>query len=240
MTDRALEASLTALVDALRRDTAEGCSVVLYGSAARGDWAEGSSDVNVLVVVDDPRPASLARLTPAVVAWHDAGHNPPLLIGRDEWRRATDTFPIEITDMQAAYQVLTGADPVAGLRVETEDLRQALETAFRGKLIRLRQAYVRFSGMEPVLGGFAAATSSELLVLLRCVAVLRGMSPGTSPEETLTTLEKVIGPHSAILRTVASRRRDPEWSCPVEEFAAYIEAIDRLVDLVDTHTPGAP
>jgi hypothetical protein len=238
MTNSSLDERLGVLAAALEKATDRGCSVVLYGSAARGDWVEGRSDVNLLLVVDDPGAESLSRLTPAVVAWHDQGHIPPLLIGRDEWHRATDSFPIEITDMRGAYRVLAGADPIADLEVDPDDLRQALETEFRGKLIRLRQAFVRFGGMEPVLGGFAAATSSELLVLLRSVAVLLGRPPGTSPEATLASIGDVLGPYGAILGEIVARRRDPEWSCKSASFAAYIEAIARLADIVDTHKHG--
>ena len=235
----AIEQDLATMAEDLRRETGDGCSVVLYGSAARGDWDAESSDLNLLVVVDDPSPGALVRLTPAVVAWHDKGHAPPLLIGRAEWERATDTFPIEITDMQVAHRVLTGPDPVADLRVDPEDLRKALEAAYRGVMIRLRQAYVRFSGQSPVLGGFAAATSSELLVLLRATAALRGNDPGTTAEATITALAADLGPDAAVLRAIIDRRRDPEWSCPAADFAAYLGAITRLAALVDTHTHGA-
>jgi hypothetical protein len=238
--DAAVERDLVTVADAIHAETGGGCSVVLYGSAARGDWDHERSDLNLLVVVDDPSPAALARLTPAVVAWHDQGHAPPLLIGRGEWERATDTFPIEITDMQLAHRVLVGDDPIDRLVVDPEDLRQALETAFRGKMIRLRQAYVRFSTMEPVLGGFAAATSSELLVLLRSTAVLLGSPPGPTAESTIDSLADALGDHAGILRTIVARRRDPEWSCAAADFAEYLGAVARLADIVDTHTHGAP
>ena len=79
-------ADLVAQLDALAgMDT----SAVLYGSAARGDWVPGRSDVNVMLVLDDPSPPALRRLTPAVTeCWHNHGFTPPLIIGRKEWKRA--------------------------------------------------------------------------------------------------------------------------------------------------------
>ncbi len=232
--DRALDA----LVGDLRaQSTLYGA--VLYGSAARGDWVAGRSDVNLLVVVDDPTPAGLAAYTPAVIAWHEAGFTPPLLIGTEEWRQATDVFPIEIVDMQSAYRVVAGNDPVAGLIVDPAELRRALEAALRGKLVRLRQAWVRFSDVPITLGGFAAASISELLVLLRGVAVLSGIVPGQEPLAVLAALTPILGAEATgAIGEVAGHRRDHEWACPSTTFVRYLEAVRAAVAVVDHHSLG--
>ena len=93
-----------------------GYSAVLFGSGARGDYVRGRSDVNLLVVTESAEFARLRALGPALRKWHDASYEPPFLFTRDEWQRATDVYPIEITDMQARYELLRGVDPVAGVR----------------------------------------------------------------------------------------------------------------------------
>src|SRR5690606_18659778 len=138
------------------------------------------SDVNLLLVLGDPSPGSLTRLSDALSSWHDSGFTPPLLLGRYEWRRATDVFPIEITDMRLCHRMLVGADPLEGMAVPDSDLRRALAAELGGKLMRLRQAYVRFHGSPQSLGGFARSSCSDLLALPRTAAVLVGRDPGTS------------------------------------------------------------
>ena len=59
-------------------------------------------------------PATLRALGPAFAAWRKSSPQPPLLISRAEWARAADAFPIEISDMRAAYRLLRGDDPLAG------------------------------------------------------------------------------------------------------------------------------
>ena len=44
-------------------------SVVLYGSAARGDYQEKTSDFNLLLVLRDLEPAPLEALSPARRRW---------------------------------------------------------------------------------------------------------------------------------------------------------------------------
>lgn len=237
--DKQLNAALDRLVEQVGGSVAPGCSVLLYGSAARGDWDAQRSDVNLLLVVDDASPAALARLRDAVKGWHERGFTPPLLIGRAEWHRATDVFPIELTDMQLSHRVLAGPDPLEGLVVDAEELRAALESALRGKLMRLRQAYVRFHDMMPVLGGFATSSCSELLVLLRGIAVLLGRSPGATADTAIDAVADKLTDGAAAIRSVASHRRDAEWSCSPELFAEYLQAVQRAADLVDTTSTGA-
>jgi hypothetical protein len=232
-----LDKAIAQLIERLG-ESGIGYSAVLYGSAARGDWAPGSSDVNLLVVVDDASPMGLRRLTPAVTAWHDAGFTPPLILGRLEWRRAVDVFPIEITDMRSAYRLLGGSDPVQDLDVDPADLRRALETELRGKLLRLRQAYVRYGETPVTLGKFAAASISSVLVLLRATAVLEGINAPETAAEIVAALGSALGPDSAAVLEVAAHRRDKKWACAPETFVRYLETVRCAVDVVDQYQRG--
>ncbi len=236
MAQREVDGALDSLAVELESALGTAFSAAAYGSVVRGDWLPGRSDVNVIVVLDDASPANLARLTPAVKAWHERGFTPPLFIARAEWARAADVFPIEITDMQLAHRVLHGEDPIAAITVDQKDLRRAIEGELRGKLIRLRQAFVRFSTTPALLGGYATTSAPSLLVLLRCTAVLLGRDPGQSASDTLAVMRDVLGPDSEVLVEVVAHRRDPEWNCPAGVFERYIDVVRRAVDVVDTHT----
>ncbi len=233
MDRQGLDQAISTLVSDLDEYVGPKESVVLYGSAARGDWIPDRSDVNVLLVVDDPSPASLRRLAKPIADWHERGLVPPLLIGRAEWESAADTFPVELTDMKLAHRVLRGADPVTGVDVDPADLRRALETDLRGRLVRLRQAYVRFGDSAAALGGFAAASISSVIVLLRCTAVLLGRSPGNTAAEVVAVLGPELGPDAPVITELAPHRREAEWSCPPATFVRYLEVVRRAVEIVD-------
>lgn len=233
-----LDKALAALITRLHAPGTPACSAVLYGSAARGDWIAGRSDVNLLLVVEDPSPPALKTLADAVQEWHRGGHTAPLIIGRAEWQRSVDVFPIEMTDMQLCHRILLGADPLEGVAVAPADLRRALESELRGKLVRLRQAYVRFGESEPTLGGFATASIGQLLVLLRCTAALLGRDPGSSAASTIAVLPELFGEESGALLEIAAHRPDAEWSCPSETFVQYLECVHRAVEFIDHHSQG--
>lgn len=234
-----LDQSLGTLAKSIGELAGLDASIVLYGSAARGDWVPGRSDVNLLVLVGDTSPAALRRLTPAVSAWHARGFAPPLIMGRAEWDRSADVFPIEIADMRVAHRVLCGTDPVVGLHVDPADLREAVEKELRGKLVRLRQAYVRFGDAGMILGGFALASISSYFALLRCIAVLYQRSPGLAPDDTAAVLAQELGADAGVAVEIARHRNEPEWNCPPATFVRYLELVRRTVDLVDTFQNGA-
>lgn len=119
-----------------------GYSAVLYGSLVRGEYLDGWSDVNLLLVLESASPDVLLTLDTAFAGWARSHQPPPLLLSRPEWRRAADVFPVEITDIRGAYRLLRGVDPLAEVRVERSELRAALERDLRGRLLRLRQGFV--------------------------------------------------------------------------------------------------
>ena len=188
---------------------------------------------------DDPSPAALRRLAKPIADWHERGLMPPLIIGRAEWESAADTFPIELTDMKLAHRVLRGSDPVAGVAVDPADLRRALESDLRGRLVRLRQAYVRYGDSAAALGGFAAASISSVVVLLRCTAVLLGRNPGTSAAQAAAALGTELGPDASVVAEIAAHRRETGWNCAPETFVRYLEVVRRAVELVDHFRGGS-
>src|SRR5690606_5670177 len=86
-------------------------AVLLYGSAARGEYREGGSNLNLLVILREVGAETLRRGSAPAREWAEAGNPPPLLLGEEEWRRSADVFPIEYTDIRDANVLLHGADP---------------------------------------------------------------------------------------------------------------------------------
>jgi len=208
-------------------------SAVLYGSAARGDYLPGRSNINLMLVLDDPSPARLRGLAPAFAAWRKSAAEPPLLISRAEWARASDVFPIEITDMRAGYQVLRGADPLGDARVQRRDLRQALERELRGKLLRLRQGYAAAGGDGKGLGDLATGSVATILVLLRSLLTLAGRPVPASPVSLATEAAALIGVAAGSLTTPVERRAERGWRCTPQEFEQYLHAVSRAAEYAD-------
>ncbi len=216
-----------------------GYSAVLHGSVVRGEYLEGWSDVNLLLVLESATPDVLAALAGPFALWARARQAPPLLLARTEWRRAADVFPVEITDIRSAYTVLRGDDPLPDVTVRPEDLRPALERDLRGRLLRLRQGYVSLSGDPGALAALARSTAPSVVVLLRTALVLAGAQVPSARADVVATAGLVAGFQSAPLVTILSHLGDGDWQCDQASFAGYIAAVESTVRYIDTLSPGA-
>ena len=70
------EAIVGSLINDLDQSLAGRYSAVLYGSAARGDWVTGVSDINLLLVLERS-PAQAGTAVPAPSAAASAGASAP-------------------------------------------------------------------------------------------------------------------------------------------------------------------
>jgi predicted nucleotidyltransferase len=215
-----------------------GYSARLYGSAARGDYVPGRSDINLMLVLDDPSPSRLRALAPGFEAWRKGAAEPPLLISRAEWARASDVFPIEITDMRAGYRVLRGPDPLADASVDPADLRQALERELRGKLLRLRQGYAAAAGDERAFGRLASASAGTILVLFRSLLALAGRPVPSGVAALAADAVSLVGAPAGALLGPVEHRGDRAWRCSAAEFEQYMDAVARAAGYVDQLQPG--
>lgn len=215
-----------------------GYSAVLHGSIVRGEYLEGWSDVNLMLVLESAGPDILGTLTGPFALWAKSNQPPPLLLSRPEWRRAADVFPVEITDIHGAYRVLRGEDPLAEVSVEQADLRAATERDLRGRLVRLRQGLVALAGDPGALAGLARDSAPSVIVLLRCTLTLAGAQvPPTRPDVAVTA-GLVVGFPSAPVVEILTHLADPDWNCTPDCFAGYIAAVEATVRYVDHLSPG--
>ncbi len=211
----------------------QGYSAVLYGSAARGDFVPGRSDINLMLVLSQLTPAVLRSMSRGFSAWRKSIQEPPLILSRDEWNRASDAFPIEITDMRLSYQVLRGGDPLDGMQVDRTDLRKALEREFRGKLLRLRQGYSTYAPDPAALGSLGLQSAATILVLLRGVLTVAGRPVPAEATELASDAARLIGFEAEHVAHVVRHRSDREWRCTAEEFENYMAAVEQTARYVD-------
>src|SRR2546423_13824886 len=102
------------LVKALHEALGPGLkSIVLFGSAAAGDFVDGVSGHDLLIVADKLGAAELAALSAPLARWRQAGNPLPQLFTAAELAGSADVFPIELTDMQQSRRGVVGEEPDA-------------------------------------------------------------------------------------------------------------------------------
>ena len=83
-------------------------AVVLYGSAAGGEFRQGHSDLNVLCLLKMIDTSELAKFRPVSRWWWRKGHPAPMAFTLQELRDMADVFPIELLDMKERHRILLG------------------------------------------------------------------------------------------------------------------------------------
>jgi predicted nucleotidyltransferase len=211
-------------------------SLVLFGSAARGTHVAGQSDVNVLAVVRDASVAALHAATPVVAEWTKGGQPPPLIFAEDEWRAATDVFPIEIEDIRDAHRVLAGRDPLDGVTTRRGDLRIELEHEVRGKVLRLRTEYAAAAADGKALGRLLVHSAGTFFVLFRAVLRLTGGVPPAKHDALVREACAATGLDASVFDWVlaALDGKKPAELKPYDPAAGrYVDAMEKLADFVN-------
>src|ERR1700712_430605 len=118
----------TAFIDDLRATHGKNlASVILYGSAAAGDFVPKQSDYNILIALHKITPKDLRNAQPTLREWSRLGHPVPVYFTVDEIETAGDVFPIEFRQMEKARRVLYGTDLLENISISDEFLRHQTE-----------------------------------------------------------------------------------------------------------------
>jgi hypothetical protein len=211
-------------------------SVILYGSAAVGDFVPGRSDYNVLAIFDTLGPAELRHLTPIVREWTRAGNRAPLMLTTDELLRSTDAFPLELLDIQDSHRVLFGEPLPAGLKVKHDALRHELERELKGRLLHLRECYSLAAGRRHRVIELLVESLSNFLVLFRAALRLYQHDVPAAKLDALLALSKHIefAPEPfATIQQIKAKTRRGEDVVANDLFASYLTAIERIISAVD-------
>jgi predicted nucleotidyltransferase len=220
------------------RDNLE--SLLLYGSAARGDFHEAHSDLNVLCILRSMRVAELARVSGVVEWWTTVQHQPaPLFFTSEELHRSADVFAIELLDMQQSHRVLYGSDAVTGITVPMNLHRVQVEHELRTLLLRLRQHFLREPGNQQELGTVLAKSISSTLTLLRHTLIAFKEQVPNNPGEVFVRIAALTTANpsafEAVWRMREAKSLDRDAVLPV--YDAYLAALEKVIAALDHHLP---
>jgi predicted nucleotidyltransferase len=211
-------------------------SVVLYGSAASGDFVQTESDYNLLIALHRIAPEDLRLAQPPMREWQRLGHPLPVYFTFAELRDAADVFPIEFHRMERSRVVLYGRDPFETLRISDENLRHQTEYELRSKLIQLRRLYIPASGSATRLRDLMSDSLSSFATLFAPVLLLHGQEPPVLKVDIVRAAVRLLGLDGAIFERAFALREGaaPPGDREAEElFASYMSQIEKVIEAVD-------
>jgi hypothetical protein len=234
------EDKLQQLVQRLQTTCGENLvSVVLYGSAAREDFHEQYSDVNLLLVMQELGAQALHAIAPIIAWWtHEEKLRPPMIMTRQELQESADVFAIELLDIKLVHRTLAGEDVVMSIDVPMNLHRVEVEHELRTTLLRLRQHFLLAPDKTDELRAVLAKSISSVVTLFRHALIALGEDTPHAKPKLLEQAGEVFGFNAQPLRSILELRNDPNQPRSVTElYHAYLAAIGRVAHELDVRVP---
>lgn len=231
-----LTGHLQAVVDALGRVYhRQLISVFLYGSAARGDFISGRSDLNLLVILQSVKLEDLAEAAKLLRRWRKL-KIAPLFLTEGELQLAARAFPLEVSDIRESGHLLCGSNPLSAIVVSSEHIRAQCRRELHGSLIRLRQGYLELSDRGQALGGLLTGAVTSLLPVFRAIVRLNGTPVPTTDMEVVESVASRHHLDRALFTTLLAHKRGSIRLATADIrqiLSRLIEEWERVVALVD-------
>lgn len=203
-------------------------SLVAYGLHHRSSNGMDGGPLHTLALVDLVNFADLTACVPLAATWRRRGLAVPLILGREEFRRSLDVFPLEYGDIIAHHVLVTGRAPFEGHAVAEGDRRRACEEQAKSHLIHLREGFLESGGRPEEVARLIAASAHPFRVLLGNIARLEGIG-----EEDVAAAASKIGIADTVVREVLTSESQGTIADPTALLSRYIAVVEQVWAAVD-------
>lgn len=211
-------------------------SIVIYGSAASGEFVETHSNVNLLVVLKNTDLSTL-ELSRRLVNKRSNRRIEPLFLSHEYLLNSSDVFPIEFLDIKENYICLYGQDVLKEIKIDLKNLRFQCEQELKSKLILLKQQYLKINlADKAAVAKLLFRNLTSVLHILRNLVRLKGREPSYKKEDVLreasVELQFGIATFLKILevkKNSAGLRAD-DFKALLADFVLELDKITKTVD----------
>lgn len=211
-------------------------SIILYGSAARGEYVYKKSDINFLIILSESGIQRLRSALKLIPRWQKRRVATPLMLTESYIQSALDSFPIEFLTMKQHYRVVYGRDVLAGINIQTEHLRLQCERELRGKLLHLREGYLNTQGKAQKIKELIRSSLPAFASLFSALLHLKNIEAPALKHQLFAKTAEVFGLDETLFKKILTFKVDNiklntlQLNQLLEDF---IEQIHRLIQLVD-------
>lgn len=218
---------LTAVVSGLRERLGENLySCILYGSAVRGSFVAGVSDLNLLIILNESTPAAHREISKILKR---KVRIEPFVISRVGMERSFDAFAIKFCSIKRHYQVLHGEDPLSDLVIDEKILYFVTEQALRNLLLRTVHAYINLSHDRQRYLGYLVQIVPQVSTDIGTALRVRGIPVEKSGEDRIPLLTEHLGDSAQVLKDLLALKRKKVMLSEEELFQVH----SKLFTLLD-------
>ncbi len=211
-------------------------AVILYGSAANGEFHSRHSDLNLLCILNSADAVHIQALHSTIEWWSKRGLRAPLVFTVDELSRSADVFAIEMLDMKSCHKVLAGVDVLADISVPLRYHAIQVERELRTNWLRLRQAILAAPKKPKIYRELMVSSFSAFVALFRHALIARGEPPAESRRGAIERIAEMANADPvgfyAILEHREGKREAQEIDIgsALNRYVAFVEAVTDAYD----------
>ena len=209
-------------------------SVILYGSAASGEFSAVHSNVNCAVILRDTSLPALGKIVPILNKGKFRRLN-AIFLTEAYIKNSADVFPVEFLDMKENHRILYGKDVLAGLNIDIKNLRFQCEQELKSKIINIKRAYLT-SMNSPDLDKLLLKFFTASLHILRNILRLKNGRAVYRKEDILNGIAGGfhidVSNMKKILEAKSANRRLPRKAAR-ELFVSIVGDLEKISDAVD-------
>ncbi|MGH7971567.1 MAG: nucleotidyltransferase domain-containing protein [Limisphaerales bacterium] len=211
-------------------------AIVLFGSAARGEYHERHSDLNVLCLLGRASAEDIEALHEAAAWWEKKKFPAPQIFTLDELRASADIFAIELLDMKAHHKMIYGEDFFGELSVPMQLHRLQVERELRTNWLKLRQGVLLAPQKDHVLMRLMDASVSTFVTLFRHALIVLGESRPAGRREVVANIAKLVSTQPDAFLSILDVREGKRPASEVkarETLHGYLDLVEKVTDEVD-------
>ncbi len=211
-------------------------TVVVYGSAAGGDFRADRSDVNFAAVAEPLTFAHVQKTAQWYARWRGHRVAAPLLLAPTDLDRSLDVFPLELLDIQARHRTVAGDELFAGMVPTPEAVRLECEREAKGKLVRLRALYLELAGSTREIRALMLDSRKTFVHVMRGLLYLRGGAWEPNESAVVAAFARQLQRPFPVLTALSD---GSDGGAIEHRFADYLAEIEQLAAVADAaETPA--
>lgn len=208
-------------------------SIIIYGSCASGEYVYKRSDINLLVICENIEFSDLKKSVSLITYGRKRGIPSPLFLTVRHIETSQDVFPIEFLELKENHITIYGEDVLKSLKINLEQLRLECEEQIKGKLIRIRQAYLETGRSPKKLALLLRTSLSSILPPLRNILRISGKTPPLLKSEVIATAQELIGIDGTVFRNILHLKSGEKFPRLEGLFESYLKELTKIAVWVD-------
>jgi predicted nucleotidyltransferase len=209
-------------------------AIVLYGSAASGEYAGRHSNVNLAVILKDTAIQSLKKASRFINKNRFSIIN-PIFFTEEYIKKSTDVFPVEFLDIKENHIILYGKDVFGDLQIDIKNLRFQCEQELKSKILNIKKLYLRMRD-RAILKDLLFKSFTSSLHILRNLVRLKGKMPSYKKKDVLDEVARELTVDASVLRKIldAKNKNIRLNNKDIDElFTILVETLEDIAGKVD-------